>query len=74
MTRAPLLYLTMADIAQAMGEAPGRQGRQKAMRWLQREDKGTGSVLVRVGRRLYTTPERLRRAFPDLWRRFSSCD
>lgn len=72
MTQAPLLYLTMADVARAMGEAPGRQGRQKVMRWLRREDKGSGSVLVRIGRRLYTTPERLRQAFPDLWRRFLS--
>lgn len=70
MGNQPLLYLTMSDIAQAMGEAPGRTGRQKATRWLTREDAGTGTILVRVGRRLYTTPERLRRAFPDLWRRF----
>lgn len=72
MTTPPLLYVSMSELAQAMGEAPGPVGRRKVTRWLQREDRGTGTILVRMGRKWFTTAERLRQAFPDVWRRFLS--
>ena len=62
-TRRPVLYIAITQVAEILGWE-GSPGRRRALRWLRKE-----KAAVRIGDRWYTTPDRLREAFPDVWRR-----